>query len=337
MRALLIGISVLLAPCIAQAAQKPLQIYFIDVEGGQSTLFVTPAGQSLLVDTGWAYHAYRDANRIVAAAKRAKIKKIDYLIITHYHSDHVGGVPQLVSKMPVGTFIDHGPDRETSKQAQTLYSDYQAAIAGKNHITAKPGETIPIKGMNVTVVSADGNVLDHPLPGAGQPNQFCSGVQQKATDPSENARSVGVVITFGNLRIVDLGDLTWNKELDLVCPDNKLGKADIFVVSHHGLDASNSPPLVHALQPRVAIMNNGAKKGASPAAWDVIKSSPGLEGFWQLHFADAGGSEHNTQDPYIANVSDTDTGFYLKVTGYEDGRFQVYNARNKFEKEYGGK
>lgn len=337
MRALFLAISVLLAAGVAQAAEKPLQIYFIDVEGGQSTLFVTPARQSLLVDTGWGYHAYRDANRIAAAAKRAKIKKIDYVIITHYHADHVGGVPQLVAKIPVETFVDHGPDRETSKQAQILYSDYQKAIAGKNHVLAKPGETIPIKGMNVTVVSADGNVIDHALPGAGQPNASCSGVPQKATDPTENARSVGVVMTFGKLRIVDLGDLTWNKELELMCPDNKLGKADLLVVSHHGTDLSNSPALVHALQPRVAVMDNGAKKGASPSAWDVVKSSPGLEGLWQLHFADEGGSEHNTQDPYIANVSDNDTGFYLKVTAYEDGRFEVYNPRNKFEKQYGGK
>ena len=321
-------------PAILPAAQKPLEIFFIDVEGGQSTLFVTPAGQSLLIDTGWGYNGFRDANRIVAAAKLAHIKKIDYVVITHYHADHVGGVPQLVQKMPVGTFVDHGPDRETSKQSQTLYSEYQAAIAGSNHILAKPGEQIPIKGMDVVIVSADGNVIEHALPGAGDPNGNCASVQQKATDPSENARSVGLVITFGKLRIVDLGDLTWQKELKLVCPDNKLGRADIFVVSHHGLALSNSPALVHALAPKVAIMNNGSKKGADPAAWDVIKSSPGLLDFWQLHFADAGGSEHNTSDPFIANVTEADTGYYLKVTANEDGSFEIYNPRNKFTKQY---
>src|SRR6185437_911964 len=235
MRAFVAILCAAMLPALLPAAQKPLQIFFIDVEGGQSTLFVAPAGQSLLVDTGWGYNAFRDANRIVAAAKLAHIKKIDYVVITHYHADHVGGVPQLVQKMPVGTFIDHGPDRETSKQSQTLYSEYQAAIAGSNHILAKPGEQIPIKGMDVVIVSADGNVIERPLPGAGGPNGNCAGIQQKATDPSENARSVGLVITYGKLRIVDLGDLTWQKELELVCPDNKLGRADIFVVSHHGL------------------------------------------------------------------------------------------------------
>ena len=317
-----------------QAAPKPLEIFFIDVEGGQATLFVTPGKQSLLIDTGWGYHAFRDANRIVAAAKLAKIKKIDYVLITHFHSDHVGGVPQLVQKLSVGTFIDHGTNRETSKQAATLYSEYQTAIAGANHIIAKPGDRLPIKGLDVTVVSADGQVLAGPLPEAGQPNSACDGVKQKETDPTENARSTGVVMNFGKFRLVDLGDLTWNKELELMCPNNKLGKADLFVVSHHGLDLSNGPALVHGLQPRVAIMDNGAKKGGTPAAWDIIHSSPGLQGLWQLHFADAGGSEHNASDPYIANINEADTGFYLKVTANEDGSFAVYNARNKITKQY---
>jgi beta-lactamase superfamily II metal-dependent hydrolase len=316
------------------AAEKPLQVFFVDVEGGQSTLFVTPAGQSMLVDTGWGYNAYRDANRIAAAAKLAHVKKIDYVVITHFHSDHVGGVPQLVEKMPVGTFVDHGPNRETSKAAQTLYSEYEKAIGGSNHIIARAGERLPVRGMDVTVVSADGNVIDKPLPGAGQQNQACSGVEQKATDPSENAHSTGLVITFGKLRIVDLGDLTWQKELELMCPNNKLGRADIFIVSHHGLDQSNSPALVHGLQPRVAVMNNGSKKGGSPSAWDIIKSSPGIQDIWQLHFADAGGKDHNTSDPFIANVTEADTGFYLKLTANEDGSFEMYNPRDKFSKQY---
>lgn len=327
-------LGVILLAFSLSAADKPLQIFFIDVEGGQSTLFVSPSGQSLLVDTGWGYNAFRDANRIVKAAKLAKIKKIDTVVITHFHADHVGGVPQLAQKMQIGTFVDHGPNRETSKAAQTLYSEYQAAIGSSKHITAKPGDKIPLKGLDVTAVSADGNVLSQALPGAGQANQYCSGVQQKATDPSENARSLGLVLQFGKLRIVDLGDLTWNKELELMCPDNKLGHADIFVVSHHGIDQSNSPALVHALAPRVAIMDNGSKKGGVPSAWDIVKSSPGLQDLWQLHFADAGGSEHNAADPFIANVEEADTGFYLKVTAREDGSFTIFNPRNKFSKDY---
>ena len=318
----------------ASAAEKSLQIFFIDVEGGQSTLFVTPEGQSLLIDTGWGYNAFRDAKRIVAATKLAHIKKIDYVLITHYHTDHVGGVPQLAEKMKVDTYIDHGPNRETSKATETEFDEYQKAITGANKILAKPGETLPIKGMKLTFVSADGNLIDHPLAGAGAPNQACEGVEQKATDPSENARSVGSVVEFGQLRIVDLGDLTWDKELELMCPNNKLGHADIFIVSHHGLDQSNSPALVHGLTPRVAIMDNGSKKGASASAWDIVKSSPGLQDIWQLHFADANGSEHNAEDPFIANVNEADMGFYLKLTAHEDGSFEIYNPRNKYSKAY---
>ena len=320
-----------------QAAEKPLQIFFIDVEGGQSTLFLTPAGQSLLIDTGWPGYAYRDADRIIAAMKKAGIKKLDYLLITHFHTDHVGGVPQLVSKVPVGTFIDHGPNREESKGASVPYADYIKAVGSSTHISAKPGDHLPIKGLEGIVVSGDGNVIEQPLSGAGQANSSCSGVEEKKADPSENARSLGTVFTFGKLKIVDLGDLTWNKELQLVCPDNKIGKADIYITSHHGLDQSNSPALVHGIQPRVAIMNNGAKKGGVPSAWDIIKSSPGLEDLWQLHFADAGGQEHNTSDPFIANVTEADTGFYLKLTAHQDGSFEVYNARNKFSKSYPAK
>ena len=321
----------------AHAAQKPLEIFFVDVEGGQATLFVAPTGQSLLIDTGWSGNAYRDADRIAKAAKLAKIKKIDYVLITHYHSDHVGGVPQLVGKVPVSTFIDHGPNREQSRETNRLYADYQKATAGANHLTPKPGDQLPIKGIDAIVVSADGNLIGQALAGAGQPNNSCEGVQSKATDPTENARSLGLVITFGKLRIVDLGDLTWDKELELVCPNNKIGKADIYVVSHHGSDLSNSPALVHAIQPRVAVMDNASHKGGDPSAWDIVKSSPGLEDLWQLHFADAGGQEHNTSDPFIANVTEADTGYYLRITANSDGSFEVYNPRNKFSKQYPAK
>lgn len=321
------------APSAARE-KKALQIFFIDVEGGQATLFVTPEKQSLLIDTGWGYNGFRDALRIEKAVKLAGIKKIDYVLITHFHSDHVGGVPQLVQKVTVDHFVDHGVNREESKATKTLYDEYQKAIAGYDHIVLKPGDKLPIKGMDVTAVSADGNVLAQALPGAGGSNDACAGMQQKASDPSENARSLGVLIEYAGLRIVDLGDLTWNKELDLVCPNNKLGKADIYIASHHGIDQSNSAALVHALRPRVAIIDNGTKKGNAPSAWDIIKSSPALQDIWQLHFADAGGSEHNTTDPFVANVDEADSGFYLKLTAHEDGSFEIFNPRNKYEKSY---
>ena len=318
-------------------AEKTLQIYFVDVEGGQATLFVAPSGEAMLVDTGWGYNAYRDANRIAAAAKMAKIKKLTYVVITHYHSDHVGGVPQLVSKVPVETFVDHGPNREDSNATNHLVSDYQAAIASAHHRVVKPGDTLLFKDLTVTVLSADGVVLSQPLAGAGKPNEACGTVPRHDVDATENARSIGLAISFDRFKAVDMGDLTWNKELDLMCPGNRVGTTDLLVVSHHGSDLSSSPALVHALQPRVAIIDNGAKKGGSPSTWDIVKSSPGLEDIWQLHYADAAGQEHNTSDPFIANVDEADTGNFLKVTAHSDGSFEVFNPRNKKTKEYGAR
>jgi beta-lactamase superfamily II metal-dependent hydrolase len=326
-------VSLLLAALPAFAARK-MEIFLIDVEGGQSTLFVSPKGESLLVDTGWPGNAYRDANRIVKAASLAGVKKIDYLLVTHYHVDHVGGVPQLVSKMKPGTFIDHGPNQEDSNSTRVGYEDYLKAIGDSKHLVVKPGDHLPIKGFDAVVVSANGNVLESALPGAGQPNTFCAETQQKASDPSENARSLGLVITYAGVRILDLGDLTWNKELALVCPDNKIGPIDLDIVSHHGMDLSNSPALVHAVAPRVAIFDNGSKKGAAPSAWDIVKSSPGLQDIWQLHFADAGAKDHNAPDPFLANVEEADTGYYLTVTIDPNGSYTVFNPRNKFSKSY---
>lgn len=316
------------------AADKSLRIYFIDVEGGQATLFVGPSGESMLVDTGWGYNAYRDANRIAKMAKTAKVKKIDYVVITHYHADHVGGVPQLVAKMPVETFVDHGPNREDTNATNHLVGEYQAAIQNAKHLVVKPGDTIPFKDVTITVVSADGAVLSSPLSGGGNANAACQGVAKKEVDTSENARSIGLAIQYQRFRTVDLGDLTWNKELELMCPDNRLGKADLLIASHHGSDLSGSPALVHALAPRVAIVDNGAKKGGSASTWDIIHTSPGLQDIWQLHYADAAGQEHNTSDPFIANVDEADTGFPLEVDAHVDGSFTVTNARNKRTKTY---
>lgn len=334
MRAIASLFAALVFATAAAAAEKPLQIFFVDVEGGQATLFVAPSGQSLLVDTGWPGHAYRDANRIVQAAKHAGIKKIDYVLITHFHDDHVGGVPQLVEKIPVGTFIDHGESVETSRNELRLVEDYQKAIANAKHIVAKPGDTIPIKGLEINVVSANGDVITSPLPGAGKENPLCSSNVPKEVDKTENARSVGTYYTFGKFRTIDLGDLTWNKEYLLACPVLKVPPVDLYIVSHHGADLSSNPVLVKALGFRVAVMDNGSRKGGAASTVDTIRSSPGFEDLWQLHFADAGGKEHNAADVFIANVEEGDTGYYLKLTAWPDGSFEVYNPRNKQLKKY---
>jgi competence protein ComEC len=324
----------LLAPG-ALAKKKPLQIYFIDVEGGESTLIVSPSGQSILVDTGWADFKGRDANRIVAAAKAAKVKRIDYLVITHYHGDHVGGVTQLAKRMKIGTFVDHGPNQENSEGTRKNYEAYQKVIQHAAHAVVRAGDGLPVKGIIVRVLTAAGGHINQPLPGAGEANPYCNSAPEAAVDASENAQSVGLLITYGKFRFLDLGDLTKKKELELMCPNNPIGTVDLFLVSHHGMDSSNPKALVWAVHPRVAIMNNGAHKGGSPAAWQIVRDSPGLEDLWQLHSAVAGGKEHNVAPQFIANPDEkADAGDYIKVTAEPDGTFTVVNERNKYRKTY---
>jgi competence protein ComEC len=321
----------------AAPPQKDLEIFFVDVEGGQATLFVTPAGESLLIDTGWPGHNGRDADRIVTSAKKAGLTRINYVLITHFHSDHVGGVPQLVARIPVDTFIDHGENRE-STDASTVqgWQAYEQVLAtGKyRHIVAQPGDVLPIQGIEATVVSSDASIIADPLPGAGQENGVCKDAPHYPTDQTENRRSLGTLITFGKLRILDLGDLTRDEEMQLMCPVNKLGKIDVYIVSHHGWDQSSSPALVYGIAPRVAIMDNGAKKGGSPSVWDILKKSPGLEDLWQLHFSEEGGSAHNVAPEFIANPDGPDAGNYLELVARPDGSFDVFNSRTQKSKEY---
>ena len=309
---------------------KPLLIYCIDVEGGQATLFLTPMGESLLIDTGWDGFGGRDADRIVAAAKDAGISKIDYVLITHYHSDHVGGVMQLAARIPIGTFIDHGENMEKdSAPTMTGWNAYQKLLAtGKyKRISVKPGDKLPIHGAEFVIVNGGGKVLEKPLSGAGKENENCTPVPSPAADHTENEFSLGFVMNFGNLRLVDLGDLPWAKELELMCPVNKLGHADILIATHHGFNGSGSPALVHSVAPRVAIMENGAKKGGSPSAWDIVHSSPGIAALYQLHWSEEGGAAHNSAPEFLANLDGPDGGYYFKITVHPEGRFEVFNSR----------
>ncbi|HET7607863.1 MAG TPA: MBL fold metallo-hydrolase [Gammaproteobacteria bacterium] len=352
----------LLPAALAAQPRTTLDIYVIDVEGGNATLFVAPYGESLLIDTGnGGQAAARDAGRIMAAVQDAALTRIDHLITTHYHGDHFGAMSELAGRIPIGEFIDHGANVQPNPATDTFLNDvYPALYAKSKHTVVKPGDRVAMRGVDVRIVASAGEAIRDAVPGAGQPNPRCASHQPKDQDPSENAQSVGSHFTFGRFRALHLGDLTWNKEFELACPRNLLGTVDLFVVTHHGQPASNAPVLVHALAPRVAIMNNGTRKGGQPDTMKVLFSSPGLEDLWQLHFSLLSGQEDTVPGAFIANVADEEPAsrptepaaapapgtnaapppahngpaFWIKVAAHDDGSFTVTNPRNGFSKHY---
>lgn len=345
----------------ASGKSRDLRIVTVDVEGGAAVLFVTPEGKSLLIDTGWPPGiggprpapgaappppAPSSADRIAAAAAALGVTKIDYLLMTHYHIDHVGGVESLIAKMPVGTFIDHGPNREeapansTARQLQfapvTAYPRWVAAYQRHPHVTARAGQKLDIGSMHLEFVTSDGEVLPEPLrgAGAGEANRFCEGVAKvDRNGGEENARSVGTLITFGKTRILELGDLTWNKELELLCPTNKIGKVDVYFVTGHGMNLSSSPATA-ALAPVVAVMQNGPTKGGDEAVIKTVNSYAGLQGFWRVHYS-VRYPELNPDPNYIANLDGTpDERHAIGLSITPKGKITVTNARNGFAKTY---
>ena len=338
---ILVGLAVSTAPGTAQAQSSPaksLRIYSIDVEGGQSTLLVGPSGASLLVDTGWPGNSGRDAGRVQAAMRDAGITKIDHLLVTHYHMDHVGGVPELVKRVPIGEFLDHGENREDSDVTRHDYAAYLSAIAGKPRRIVHPGDMIEMPGLSVTVLTADGEHI-RAIPGiTPQHNPYCGAEPEAEADPSENARSTGILVTFGRFRFLDLGDLTKAKEIALVCPDNPIPAIDLYLVTHHGMNLSNAKAIVDAIHPRVAIMNNGAHKAGMPEAWQTVHDSPGLQDLYMVHTAEGSDAAHNSPEPLIANPKGSgNDGAYFKVVAHENGSFSVTNSRTGQTKDYGGK
>jgi competence protein ComEC len=343
-------------------SRKALDIYVMDVEGGNATLFVAPSGESVLIDTGnGGPAATRDADRIMAAVRESGLTQIDHLITTHWHGDHFGGMQELASRIPIRQFIDHGGNVQPAAAAdEFLQKLYPTLYAKGTHMVAKPGDKVAVSGLDWRIVASGGEAIKTALPGAGQPNPACATFKPQEPDPTENAQSVGSIVTYGKFRVAHLGDLTWNKEFNLMCPTNRVGTVDLFVVSHHGQPISNSPALVYALRSRVAILNNGTRKGGQPDAMKVIYSAPGLEDLWQLHFSLLSGQEYTAPGMFIANTVDDQAqtmpiaaltpppaapgtppppahngpAHFVKVSAQADGSFTVTNSRNLFSKTY---
>jgi beta-lactamase superfamily II metal-dependent hydrolase len=317
------------------AATKTLDIYFIDVEGGQSTLVITPAGESMLVDAGYGARGGRDPDRIMAAIRDAGIERIDYLLITHFHNDHVGGVADLAARIPIGTFVDYGEPLGSDRMSTNGFRIYEPLRAEHPHLQPSPGDRLPLKGIDVDVISAGGTLLSKPLPGGGRVNDACVNVEDHVEDGTENYRSIGVMLQFGAFRFLNLGDLSGNTLTALACPKDLLGPVSAYLIAHHGDYDSNVPALYAALRPRAAIMNNGLRKGGSPDAFRTLRRiRGGLEmDLWQLHWS-ANQHADNAADDFIANLDDGETDHWLKLTATADGSFQIVNHRTGVTKIY---
>ena len=329
-------------------APKTLDIYFIDVEGGQSTLIVTPAGQSLLVDAGFPGSGEfeskpgdprqaRDAQRILAAARAAGVKRIDSLLVTHFHADHDGGVAELAQLLPIGTFIDHDTipanADETVPGSSAMFQAYAAVRAKSRHLVPRPGAPLQLKGVNAVVVSASGSTLTRPLSGSGAKTAGCPAAAPAAQEVHENPRSTGFRLEFGAFRFLDVGDLSGAPLFALACPSSLVGPVDVYLVAHHGgVDAAGAETFA-AFAPRVANVNNRPRKGGAPATFRALRAASGLEDVWQLHRSLVSGSPQNYPDERIANLDDT-TAHWIKLSAKKDGSFTVTNGRTGATKSY---
>ncbi|HKV99886.1 MAG TPA: MBL fold metallo-hydrolase [Vicinamibacterales bacterium] len=339
--------SALLTATARFAPPDTLDIYFIDVEGGQSTLLITPAGESLLIDAGFPGTGTfqsrpgetlspRDPERVSAVARSAGLSRIDDLLITHFHGDHFGGVMELAQRLPIGTFIDHGDVAAETEQTVAgtlaLFQDYQAVRAKGRHLDPAPGDHLPLQGLDVVVVSAAGATIAQPLAGGGAANARCGTTARAAQEPYENPRSTGVVVELGKFRFLDVGDLSGQPLFDLACPRDLVGPVDVYLVAHHGGADAADPATLAAFKPRAAVLDNGARKGAGPEMLATLHDAAGID-TWQLHRSVLDGAR-NFPDDRLANLDET-TAHWIKVSAKSDGSFRVTNGRTGQSVSYG--
>ena len=349
--ALLLCLALAASSAARNGSDDTLDIYVIDVEGGEATLFVSPTGESMLVDTGWPGFDGRDADRIAAAAADAGVTQIDYLVVTHFHGDHMGGAVQLAERLPIRNFIDHGTTVDQGESRLAAFERYTDLRSGGAHRVVAPGDRLPVGELDVVIIASGGAVLDAPLDGAGGANPYCEGFTfhgEEITSRYGNAeddQSVSAFVGFGAFRSIIMGDLNWNQEHPLMCPDNKVGKVDLYLVSHHGSETSGSEALVRAIEPRAAAMNNGPRKGGAVQTFEILRATDSLEHLWQNHYSIPAGEARNRPEQFIANleegapIADGRTvhmgpAHWIHVSARRDGSFTVTNSRNGFSRSF---
>ena len=330
------------------SAQQTLDIYWTDADGAAATLIVTPEGQTVLVDSAFGRPDNTYANRIKAAMDDAGVTQIDYAVTTHYHGDHVGGLFALADMVPIIEFVDHGETTLTDDNGQARYAQYVELTATGKRTTVSPGMKLPLRGMDVTVVASHKEFLTEPLTGSPESNpvcetanpssQYCRGDECVSTAladfDGEDIYSAGIHLSMGDFQYVNVGDLSYGGLHALVCPVNVVGTIDLLDYPHHGNDIA--PQFVASLAPVAAVSSTGATKGGNPDGYEAAAASPGLEGFWQMHYATGTDDAHNTEQRKIANLTaENDQAHWIKAEVQPGGSsFTITNARNGYSETY---
>ena len=309
-----------------RAEDPGLDIYFVDVLGGAATLIVTPEKESILIDSGWPGLEDRDPKRIAHVLKDvAGLKHLDHMVTTHWHVDHYGGVEGLTRLLEIKNFWDRGlPEDQLSdvafpdgpKADDPLGIAYRKASAGKRKAVLA-GNTLPLKPGVVAEAIVSGA---KPITVHGPVNPLtASAPADHEVDGSDNAQSLGFHFKYKDFDFLDLGDLTWNIEKSLVCPIDRIGKIDLYQVTHHGMDISNHPTLLQTVSPTVAVMNNGPRKGGSAETVKRLRALKSLEALYALHKNQATSAQDNA-DPALTANANAEGGQFVHVHVEPDGR-----------------